>query len=226
MSTRNDIPSPDWLLDREFEKHERLRALLLARHFDTPHYWKAVGNVWTHNESLFQDLDLLDELWSGAGHHDASMRHLAMSRDDRERFRTLPETLTVWRGCYRKNLDRQLRLAGAGTKALVRIMAAWNVNDSDAAILLDVSETTWEAIRSGTWDGVLNEEQMTRASAMIGLYKALHEVFRNDLADRWPGLENRGPLFGGQSPLDVMARDGIPRMIETRRHVEAIREGY
>lgn len=105
MSTRNDIPSPDWLLDREFEKHERLRALLLlARHFDTPHYWKAVGNVWTHNESLFQDLDLLDELWSGAGHHDASMRHLAMSRDDRERFRTLPETLTVWRGCYRKNL--------------------------------------------------------------------------------------------------------------------------
>lgn len=26
--------------------------LLLARHFDTPHYWKAAGNVWTHNPRM------------------------------------------------------------------------------------------------------------------------------------------------------------------------------
>lgn len=80
-------------------------------------------------------------------------------------------------------------------------------------------------MKAGTWEGTLSQDQLTRASVLIGLYKGLHLLFANGLADRWPGLENRAPLFGRRSPVEAMIEGGIPRMLETRQYIDALRGG-
>jgi antitoxin Xre/MbcA/ParS-like protein len=45
------------------------------------------------------------------------------------------------------------------------------------------------------------------------------------MADRWPQLPNKGPLFGNRRPIDAMIDGGIPRMLEVRRYIDAVRGG-
>ena len=80
-------------------------------------------------------------------------------------------------------------------------------------------------MKAGTWEGTLSQDQLTRASVLIGLYKGLHLLFANDLADRWPRLENRAPVFDRRSPVQAMIEGGIPRMLETRQYIDALRGG-
>nr|WP_246602295.1 helix-turn-helix domain-containing protein [Falsiroseomonas tokyonensis] len=110
-------------------------------------------------------------------------------------------------------------------KALLRLAEAWHLTGQEAAALLGVSATTWDRMRAGRWSGSLSQDQLTRASALIGLFKGLHLLFGDAMADRWPRLANRNPLFGGLSPVAAMIEGGIPRLIEARRHVDAMRGG-
>jgi len=120
--------------------------------------------------------------------------------------------------------DRR-RLTTTATKAVVRLVEAWRGNNAEGAALLGVSESTWDRIKSGRWEGVLSQDQLTRASALIGVFKGLHLLFADDMADRWPRLPNRGPVFDRRSPIQAMIEGGIPRMIETRQYVDALRGG-
>ncbi|MCU0732952.1 MAG: DUF2384 domain-containing protein [Hyphomonas sp.] len=120
--------------------------------------------------------------------------------------------------------DRR-RLTGTAAKAVVRLTAAWGAGNAEAAALLGVSESTWDRIKAGRWDGVLSQDQLTRASALIGIFKGLHLLFADAMADRWPSLHNRGPIFARQSPIAAMIDGGIPRMLETRQYIDALRGG-
>lgn len=120
--------------------------------------------------------------------------------------------------------DRR-RLTGAALKAVMRLVAAWGAGNAEAAALLGVSESTWDRIKAGRWDGALSQDQLTRASALIGIFKGLHLLFADRMADRWPSLPNRGPIFGRQSPIAAMIEGGIPRMLETRQYIDALRGG-
>lgn len=120
--------------------------------------------------------------------------------------------------------DRK-RLTGAAVKAVLRLIEAWGGNNAEGAALLGVSESTWDRIKAGKWEGVLSQDQLTRASALIGVYKGLHLLFANAMADRWPRLPNRAPLFDRKSPVEAMIEGGIPRMLETRQYVDALRGG-
>ncbi len=117
------------------------------------------------------------------------------------------------------------RFTPVALKALVRIAEAWKLSGQEAAALLGVSATTWDRMRAGTWRSTLSQDQLTRASALIGLYKALHLLFADSMADRWPRLPNRNPLFAGAAPVAAMIEGGIPHMLETRRLVDAMRGG-
>lgn len=121
--------------------------------------------------------------------------------------------------------DRR-RLTPVALKAVVRLTERWAASNAQAAALLGVSESTWDRIKAGRWEGILSQDQLTRASALIGIFKGLHVLFANDMADRWPGLVNRGPLFDRKSPVDAMIQGGIPRMIEARQYVDSLRGGY
>ena len=117
------------------------------------------------------------------------------------------------------------RLTGAAVKAVLRLADAWGTSNAEGAALLGVSQSTWDRMKAGTWEGTLSQDQLTRASALIGLFKGLHLLFANDVADRWPKLENRAPVFDRLSPVDAMIRGGIPRMLEARQYIDALRGG-
>ena len=110
-------------------------------------------------------------------------------------------------------------------KAVSRVFKAWRLNGGRSATLAGVSERTWTRMSSGTWSGTLSQDQLLRASAIVGLYKGLHLYFGPDLADTWVSLKNRGPLFGGSSPVDFMMAGGLPAIVDAREYVDAVRGG-
>ena len=120
--------------------------------------------------------------------------------------------------------DRR-RLTGAAVKAVLRLVDAWGGSNAEGAALLGVSESTWDRMKGGKWDGTLSQDQLTRASALIGVFKGLHLLFADDMADRWPKLVNAGPIFDRKTPIQAMIEGGIPRMIETRQYIDALRGG-
>jgi hypothetical protein len=120
--------------------------------------------------------------------------------------------------------DRK-RLTGAAVKAVVRLVDAWGGSNAEGAALFGVSPSTWDRIKAGTWQGTLSQDQLTRASALIGVFKGLHLLFADCMADRWPRLPNRAPLFDRKSPVEAMIAGGIPHMIETRQYIDALRGG-
>ena len=121
--------------------------------------------------------------------------------------------------------DDRVRLSGVALKAFKALVARWDLSNSESAALLGVSESTWDRIKRGTWDQPLSQDQLTRASAAIGVYKGLHLLFADQMADRWPKLANRGPIFQRRSPVEAMIEGGIPMLLETRRYVDAVRGG-
>ena len=85
--------------------------------------------------------------------------------------------------------------------------------------------STWERLKQDEKGKALSQDQMTRISALVGVFKGLHLLFADDMADRWPSLGNKAPLFAHMSPIESMIRGGIPQMLEVRRYVDAVRGG-
>lgn len=120
--------------------------------------------------------------------------------------------------------DRE-RLTPAALEAIRGLQDAWGLTGREASLLLGVSESTWDRIRANERKKPLSQDQFTRASALIGLFKGLHLLFADDMADRWPKLKNSGPLFTNLTPVESMQIGGIPQMLEVRRLVDALRGG-
>lgn len=117
------------------------------------------------------------------------------------------------------------RLTPPALMALRNLARTWRLTGGEAAALVGVSETTWDRIKADTWKQTLSQDQMMRVSAMIGIFKGLHLLFADDMADRWVRLRNSGPLFGNLTPVEAMVERGIPGMIEIRQYVDALRGG-
>jgi hypothetical protein len=125
---------------------------------------------------------------------------------------------------FTKAADRE-RLSPVAIKAFRGIAEQWALSNADAALLLGVSESTWDRIKRGAWDQALSQDQLTRASATIGIHKGLRLLFADDMAVRWPKLANSGPIFQRRTPVEAMIEGGIPLMLDTRRYVDALRGG-
>jgi hypothetical protein len=108
----------------------------------------------------------------------------------------------------------------------VRLAEIWRLTSAEACALLgDVSERTWFRIKKGEWSGTLSQDALTRLSALVGIFKGLRLLFSESLSDEWVRLQNKGALYGGRRPLDAMIEGGIPKMLEVRRHIDALRGG-
>jgi len=135
---------------------------------------------------------------------------------------TLP-ALRSWQ-TFADETDR-VRLTPAALEAVRNLAKAWNVTGNEMAALLGVSPSTWDRIKGDAWGQALSQDQLTRASAMIGVFKGLHLLFADVMADRWMRLRNSGPLFANRTPIETMIDGGIPVMIDVRRYVDALRGG-
>ena len=120
--------------------------------------------------------------------------------------------------------DRE-RLSPTAIRAVRNVAKQWEITGAEMASLLGVSTSTWDRMSAGSWDGELSQDQLTRVSALVGLFKGLHLLFADDMADRWVRLRNRGMLFENRTPIEAMIEGGIPLMIDVRRHVDALRGG-
>ena len=121
--------------------------------------------------------------------------------------------------------DSRARLSGTAGKAFARLAKHWNLSNAEAAALLGVSQSTWDRMKRGDRTEALSQDQLTRVSALAGTFKALHLLFADAMADRWPQLPNKGPLFENKRPIDAMIEGGIPLMLEVRRYIDAARGG-
>ena len=125
--------------------------------------------------------------------------------------------------------DERARLSGPGLKDFFRIQAAWGLGNADAAALLGgVSNGRFFTLKRSAESGVskaLATDILTRISLVIGLYKALHTLHGDALADRWMSLANRNAMFGGETPLSYAVHGGIPALQNIRNLLDA-RGGY
>lgn len=117
------------------------------------------------------------------------------------------------------------RLSAPALKAFFAIMARWKVRDEDARSLLGgvTNGPFYEMKRQP--DRVLDVDRLTRVSFLIGIFKALHILHGEALADQWVHLANRHPIFGGTPPLAFMVQGGLPAMQTVRRLLDARRAG-
>lgn len=121
--------------------------------------------------------------------------------------------------------EDRVRLSPTAMKAFAKVAEHWELTNGEAAALLGVSVSTWERIKRGDRADPLSQDQLTRVSALTGMFKGLHLLFADTMADRWPGLPNKGPLFDNLRPIDALISGGIPRMLEVRRYIDAVRGG-
>lgn len=113
----------------------------------------------------------------------------------------------------------------AVVKAVVRAAEAWKLTNGEAAALFDVPPATWSRMKAGSYRGNLDQDKVTRASLMIGLFKGLRLLFNGPLTYGWPKTPNKGPDFKGRTPLEAMIEGGIPAMMRVRQHIDALRGG-
>ena len=117
------------------------------------------------------------------------------------------------------------RLSPSAIRGLLRIATHWKLRDEDTRVLLGgISSGSFYALKSSA-PKILDEDQLTRISLLIGIYKALNILYSPKLADAWVALPNTNPMFGGDSPLNYAKRGGIPALLRVRQLLDARRGG-
>ena len=117
------------------------------------------------------------------------------------------------------------RLSPSALKAFFKIMGRWQVRDEDARALLGgVSNGPYYQMKKNP-NRVLDADTLLRVSYLVGIFKALHILHSDALADEWVRLPNTNRLFAGQSPLAYMLAGGMPAMQTVRRLLDARRGG-
>jgi antitoxin Xre/MbcA/ParS-like protein len=118
------------------------------------------------------------------------------------------------------------RLSAVGIKAFLRIAEKWGVKDPDARALLGgISSGTFYGLKKTPDARPLDQDTLTRISLLIGIFKALHILYSQRLADAWMTLPNSNPMFRGSTPLAYILRLGQPGMMQVRQLLDARRGG-
>lgn len=117
------------------------------------------------------------------------------------------------------------RLSASALAGFFRLMDAWRVRDEDARELLGgLSSSSFYEWKKKP-QRVLEVDRITRISYLLGIYKSLHILYGDKLADEWIHLPNTNPVFQGRAPLAVMLAGGLLAMQTVRRLLDARRGG-
>jgi uncharacterized protein (DUF2384 family) len=122
------------------------------------------------------------------------------------------------------SLETRERLSQSAVGGLFAIADKWQLPVEKIAELLGgIPRSTLYKMKSAA--GSLRQDELTRISYLVGIYKALHILLPSAHADRWMTSPNNNFLFGGQSPLDYAVRNGIPGLQQIRSLLDAARGG-
>jgi uncharacterized protein (DUF2384 family) len=121
--------------------------------------------------------------------------------------------------------ENRVRLSPSAIKGLMRIAEHWRIRDDEARVLLGgMSNGSFYTLKSRTGK-TLDEDQLTRVSLLVGIYKALNILYSQKLADSWMTFPNTNPMFGGDTPLNYVKKGGIPALLRVRQLLDARRGG-
>lgn len=122
-------------------------------------------------------------------------------------------------------LETRERLSQSAIDGFFAIMDKWQIPIERAGELLGgMPRSTVYKLKSAAC--TLRQDELTRISYIVGIYKALHILLPDDLADCWVTQPNDNPLFRGQAPVDYIVRSGIPGLQQVRSLVDAERGGH
>ncbi len=117
------------------------------------------------------------------------------------------------------------RLSKAALKGFFKLAEQWKLRDEEARELLGgLSSSAFYEWKKNP-ERVLEVDRITRISYLIGIYKALHILYGDKLADEWVKLPNQNTIFAGRTPLDTMLAGGLLAMQTVRKLVDARRGG-
>jgi hypothetical protein len=117
------------------------------------------------------------------------------------------------------------RLSKSALQGFFKLAQAWKLRDEDACVLLGglSSSAFYEWKKKPA--RLLEVDRITRISYLLGIYKALHILYGETLADEWVRLPNRNVIFGGRTPLEYMQQGGLLAMQTVRQLLDARRGG-
>lgn len=121
-------------------------------------------------------------------------------------------------------LEVRERLSQSAMDGFFAITDRWNVPVERAGELLGgIPRSSVYKLRTAA--GTLRQDELTRISYIVGIYKALHILLPDPLADRWVNQPNDNLLFGGQTPIEYMVKGGIPGLHQVRSLLDSARGG-
>jgi hypothetical protein len=121
--------------------------------------------------------------------------------------------------------ENRSRLSPAAIQGLIRIARQWKLRDEDTRALLGgMSNGSFYVVKNRATK-TLDEDQLTRVSLLLGIYKALNILYSARLANAWMALPNANPMFGGEAPLSYVKKGGIPALLRVRQLLDGRRGG-
>ncbi|MDP2785617.1 MAG: MbcA/ParS/Xre antitoxin family protein [Sulfurimicrobium sp.] len=117
------------------------------------------------------------------------------------------------------------RLSKSALKGFFNLIEKWGVRDEDARELLGGLSSSAFYDWKKKPDRILEVDRITRVSYLIGIYKALHIIYGDKLADKWVTLPNKNVIFVGRTPLEFMLVGGVIAMQTVRALLDARRGG-
>ncbi len=116
------------------------------------------------------------------------------------------------------------KLTPSAIEAFFKITEAWELkNDEARALLGSVSSGKYFDLKK-SHKGALTQDEVTRVSLLIGIFKSLNILFNQKLANQWVTRPNSNPLFNNAPPL-LLIRSGMPGMMSVRRLLDGRRGG-
>lgn len=119
------------------------------------------------------------------------------------------------------------RMSTPAIRTFFKVADVWRLsNREEQGILGWPANSTFYKYKSGDV-GALSLDTLTRISLVLGTFKALRILYTDrGLADRWVKLPNSNALFGGNPPVDLMARGEMDNLYKVRRLLDARRGGW
>src|SRR3984893_17694 len=101
------------------------------------------------------------------------------------------------------------RLSSSAIVAFLEIAHKWDLKSNDAMALLGgVSSGRYFELKRRR-KGALTQDELTRVSLLIGIFKALNILFNEKLANQWVSRPNSNPMFNNAPPLALLIEAGI-----------------
>ena len=121
-------------------------------------------------------------------------------------------------------LETRERLSQSAVDGVFAIVDKWQLPFEKVGELLGgIPRSTLYKMKTAA--GTLKQDELTRISYLVGIYKALHILLPPEHADGWMSQPNDNFLFGGRPPVEYAIRNGIPGLQQIRSLLDAARSG-